>query len=165
MLRHVSLGRLSATLDGELTPAEAAAIAGHLAACDRCAQRLDGLRRAANSVRSLAASLAAETAPPSLHARVRVAVAAGRHERLAGRWAAALEAVLGSVLAATGTAALAAMVVVLYVQPARGFADGGRLRERLIEAQRIERFERLLETGAVAVEPGAARPPQSSGAR
>jgi anti-sigma factor RsiW len=152
-------------LDGELSPAEAATVAAHVARCGRCARRLDGLQHAASLLRSLAARSENLTASVALQARVRVAVAAGRHERRAARWTEWREAVVGSVLAAAGTAVLAAMVVVLYVQPARGFADGGRLRERLIEMERIERFERLLQGSLPAPERGAQRPPQASGAR
>jgi anti-sigma factor RsiW len=165
MLKHIALSRLSAALDGELSVAEATAVAAHLAGCARCARRLEGLRRAAVSLRGLAQPTAGLSAPAALHAGVRVVVAAGRHDRRAGRWAALREAVVGSLFAAAGTAALAAMVAVLYVQPARGFADGGRLRERLAEMERIERFERLLEMEAGAAPGTPAKRPQSSGGR
>lgn len=165
MLRHLSLARMSATLDGEASVAEQAAVASHVASCERCARRFEGLRRTASAVRGLAAVTAREAAPASLQARVRVGVAAGRHQRFTWRWAEAGEAVLGSLLAATGTAALASMVVLLYVQPASGFADGGRLRERLVEVERIESFERLLDAGSAPSTRPASRLAQSRGAR
>jgi anti-sigma factor (TIGR02949 family) len=91
-------------LDGELTPAEAAALDAHLAECESCAAELELEREVAAALREGAVSLAA---PEGFARSVTAALAArqrGRPARLAalaGRWRHALAAAAAVLLVAT----------------------------------------------------------------
>lgn len=85
--RHCPGDALSALLDGELAPAEAAAVRAHAATCSTCRVELSALE----GVRALVRSLPALDLPPGLVERVRW-VDRRRASRVAGVVAAAVAA-------------------------------------------------------------------------
>jgi anti-sigma factor RsiW len=85
---------LSAHLDGELTPDEAATVEAHLAACDECRSDLAGLRAARSALRASPRL----TAPPDFARELVLA----RHR--ASRWGVAVALVAASVVVVCGLA-------------------------------------------------------------
>lgn len=71
---------LSAYLDGELAPDEAARLSEHLTGCAGCAREYEGVLE---TVRRVRAGLARDRAPDVLRARIRAAVREQRPERAA----------------------------------------------------------------------------------
>ncbi|HET7456106.1 MAG TPA: anti-sigma factor [Gemmatimonadaceae bacterium] len=108
--------RLSAYVDGELPPDEAAAVAEHLTSCAACAREYDAVLQ---TVRTLREGLVRHRAPDVLRARVRAAlrdeppsattasapVARGRSWT---RWRAPVAAALAIAVASSGLTMLAA---------------------------------------------------------
>lgn len=92
---HIEVENLSAWVDGELGPADATRVEQHVAACDRCRERLRLVR---DLVRA-AAALPRDTAPPAeVWTGLRVRLAHGRRRawwpRTAAVWLAAAAVVL-----------------------------------------------------------------------
>ncbi len=85
--------RLSARLDGELPPAELAAVEAHLTGCAECSAYAGRLE----TLRALTAALPREPAPAGLPARVAARIRAVRRRRLA--WRLAPVPVLATVIA------------------------------------------------------------------
>src|SRR3990172_3041352 len=95
--------RLSAHIDGELTPREARGLEAHLSACDSCRRELAGLRAAVLALREL----------PDVDAPRSFALTAGQAARPAPRLVAAQGLVTGVRIAGAAVAAVLAIVMVI----------------------------------------------------
>jgi len=130
--------RLSAFVDGELSPAEAAAVRSHTAGCATCATAIEELRALVTQARALDIPEPPPTLWPSIEGEM------DRRERFA--W---LKISLWRPLGVGALAGAVTVAVVLVALPAAYAPRNGRLAGRLA-GQLAGR-----ETGSVAGPPGA----------